>query len=412
MIERNRVDRLDEEALRKKAEEVPEDEVTKGLVEPTILMRLEIRNPNDLVLAYAAVLRSPRHFKFLRAEFRELKFLARIALAVHPGASKAPPVLSYVGQNCAEDKELVLIAVEYWPVSLQYASAELQSDREVVLIAVKGDGNALEFASPDLRADRELVLEAVNEKGLALKFALGGLNEDAEVVLKALSKHWNAWHFVGPGLSKDKETCLRATRIRRGIDTPYKKSPNFLDAVECAIACPGDETVVIQVLLSTLQTDNGLKVCCAASMMSGFHFELELLPTANVKEFADRCRRAIKDAQVFEGNRIFITLKAGINADDDDSEWTPLTPFDAPRCIMEFFPGGQALEMHRTGAQGNPDVAGQAASSSFRGLGVTSTVKRINKTLPPQNRVRHQGLTSGISRHFEVDIRRPRDLSF
>lgn len=71
-------------------------------------------------------------------------------------------------------------------------------------MSVKNDGEALQFANSNFANDREVVLAAVNQTGFALEFASDLLKNDEDVALAALFNCSFAYVYVGDNLKKNK----------------------------------------------------------------------------------------------------------------------------------------------------------------------------------------------------------------
>ena len=76
-------------------------------------------------------------------------------------------------REMANDKDIVLAAVNQDWHALKYASPKLRNDRDVVLAAVSQDWRALFYASPELRNDGDIRIAA---KG----FYLDDIGDDLE----------------------------------------------------------------------------------------------------------------------------------------------------------------------------------------------------------------------------------------
>ena len=90
-------------------------------------------------------------------------------------------VNEYVANN-ATNKVVVLLAIEFTPLSIQYADESLRKDKEVVLAAVKQNGEALQYADELSKKDKDFVLEAVRLNGSALAYADESLKKDKELI--------------------------------------------------------------------------------------------------------------------------------------------------------------------------------------------------------------------------------------
>ena len=89
----------------------------------------------------------------------------------------------------ADNKDVVLAAVQQNALALKFASPRLKDDRAVVSAALRPDGYGLEHASEELRADLDVVVLACLKNEGPMQFALL-LKRGA--VLEAKKKHEEA----------------------------------------------------------------------------------------------------------------------------------------------------------------------------------------------------------------------------
>jgi hypothetical protein len=150
-------------------------------------------------------------------------------------------VLEYASENICNDREVVLISVNYFGTSLKYASVSLRADKEVVLAAVQKNPWSLKYASENLRADKEVVLAAVQTDG----YILGGLSKemrsDEEIVLASVFQNAVFLDFATKKLRNDEYFLSRLNKIKKltiysehfkyisePIQEEIRKNPDYL----------------------------------------------------------------------------------------------------------------------------------------------------------------------------------------
>eukprot|EP00927_Polykrikos_kofoidii_P039272 TRINITY_DN33694_c0_g1_i1.p1 TRINITY_DN33694_c0_g1~~TRINITY_DN33694_c0_g1_i1.p1 ORF type:complete len:529 (-),score=98.21 TRINITY_DN33694_c0_g1_i1:126-1712(-) len=120
--------------------------------------------------------------------FRELEETCRSDREVALAAARrgGEDVLGFAAEELRRDRELVLLAVQSFGISLKDASIDLRHDPEVVLTAVRSDGRALSHAADRLRRDREFVGAALRVNGYALGSVAEELQQDFGLAMIAI----------------------------------------------------------------------------------------------------------------------------------------------------------------------------------------------------------------------------------
>jgi hypothetical protein len=153
--------------------------------------------------------------------------------------------LKYASESLKNNKEVVLIIVDYFGCSLKYASESLRNDKEVVLAAITQSGAALKYASINLQNDRNIVFIAVNQEGYSLEYVSESLKDDQEIVLVAIKRRIDAFQYSSENLRNDEyflyyvNKLMKLTRnslnfryLSERIQEEIKKDVDYLDRFE------------------------------------------------------------------------------------------------------------------------------------------------------------------------------------
>jgi hypothetical protein len=109
-----------------------------------------------------------------------------------------------------DDKELVLAAIENYPMTLSNASTRLRADRDVVTAAIEGNGTAIMYGHESFLDDKHLALIAVGTSAYALNFLSSRLKADFDVVKEAVLAFPCALGAADPLMRDNKEMVLFA----------------------------------------------------------------------------------------------------------------------------------------------------------------------------------------------------------
>ena len=173
----------------------------------------------DLVKSAPAILNTQRYKKY--AENRKyLEAALKASQPQRPGLKKFPEkfkndrelvhlAVEYNAmwlqdfQNFADNRPIVMTAVERCGFALEFASDRLCKDRAVVETAIKNDGRALKFAlGDDLRRDYDLVNQAIiHSKGYAIADAHDSLRSNPNLVRTSLSLDGRNLQFLLPPMN-------------------------------------------------------------------------------------------------------------------------------------------------------------------------------------------------------------------
>jgi hypothetical protein len=132
----------------------------------------------------------------------------------------------YKGTHIADDKKIVLEAVQNDPSALKYASRKLKKDEDIVNNAVLSVVNInnktslkkhpLNYASKSFRNNSIIMMAAVKTCGLSLNFASKKLKNSRTLVQAAIKQNAFAFEYASKALKKDVDIILLAVEANPG----------------------------------------------------------------------------------------------------------------------------------------------------------------------------------------------------
>ena len=129
--------------------------------------------------------------------------------------------LKNLSPRLKDDLDVMDLAVEHNPNSIQYAGPKVNDDKRIVLKAVKkqGMGFLLREVSPRLKDDEDVVVCATAGDWGALEYASDRLKDDLSVVSVAALKNGRALEYVSDRLKKDRTLAMLG--VTHGPDGGY-----------------------------------------------------------------------------------------------------------------------------------------------------------------------------------------------
>ena len=123
------------------------------------------------------------------------------AQILNVGEPEYPFFFKYLNARIRSNKAVVLLAVELYPHLLQ--DCLLRDDPEVVMLAVQKDPFTLQFADEHLKNNEAIVLAAVIKDGFAIKCAGEVMKKNKRIVLAAIDKYPTLLQFADPSLQQE-----------------------------------------------------------------------------------------------------------------------------------------------------------------------------------------------------------------
>lgn len=111
-----------------------------------------------------------------------------------------------------QDKDFVLLLIQYCPKIFQCISLKLKADKDIMMKAVTTDGSLLKYAHDSLKINRDIVKAAVKKNGDALQYADINFRSDSEIVLLALANtkdKTSIVQYIDPKLFQNKDFFLQ-----------------------------------------------------------------------------------------------------------------------------------------------------------------------------------------------------------
>ncbi|EFC48392.1 predicted protein [Naegleria gruberi] len=148
-------------------------------------------------------------------------------------------VLDYIDMDFDEDYEIILEAVQNYGDAIGITSQELRRNKEIITAALSNNGLSLGYLDEDLQDDKSIVLLAVSNNGLALEYASDRLQNDKEVVMVAVSNMPISLQYASEALRSDMEVILRVVSLDyHALELASEQARNNRDIVmECVKIC-------------------------------------------------------------------------------------------------------------------------------------------------------------------------------
>lgn len=127
--------------------------------------------------------------------------------------------LEFFPQKYRNNKEIVLIALTYYPYPLKFASEELKKDKDIfyaALDAQEGSIDVLDDANECLRDDKDFMKEMLKVDGNAFKYCSERLKNDEEMVALSI-ENYGSLEFAPDNFKKNKKFILKLVNISHNL---------------------------------------------------------------------------------------------------------------------------------------------------------------------------------------------------